>query len=312
MLMVEESLQGLGRRRRGGFIKRAVLAPYVATRAASRVVMKRPKLMRKIALTAAVGIPAAILITKKKRRSKARRAVAAQAVPKPFLTTKAPEEAEIAPYEQFTPSENEAGEPQERARAAVRREATPAPFRAPSEESSEIATETASEEEVQQAAPEPESMLDFEPPTESMQPMEGLAALAAKGRRKRFLKKVARVAAVAAVAYGAVAYGAPLLAKALKGGGPGAAKAAAGSGQANALLNPELIKTAAGALKAKLASQGMNITDAEAEALAAEEAKKSHAAITQGKAPEAAGAPSMMKYIPIILPVFALAIAAMR
>lgn len=125
---------------------------------------------------------------------------------------------------------------------------------------------------------------------------------------KKNLRKVAMVAGAAAAVY----YAAPLVAKALTGA-KGAAGAALASGQSGVLSNPAYLKTAAGLIKNKMASAGTPVTDAQALAIAEQESARSQQAIEQGRSPAAAdGPPSWLKFMPIILPVFALAIAAMK
>jgi len=267
------------------------------------------KALRKAALiSVAAGGGAAFLLARrraKKRKRPYRPAVSAPApVPVPYEA-----ESPVPEYDQESEREQPDAAQQIRvANTVVAAQRVPASFVPPMD--SKDAESIPQAEEKPDYVEEPpsfyaqgEDLTNEEPPGS----LQGLGKIKWKKVRKN-LRKVSMVAATVAAVY----YGAPVLAKALKGS-EGAAQAAGASGATDLLTSPEFLKTTASLIKKKMAADGKPVTDEQAMELARAEAAQSKQAIDQGRPPpDAEGGIKWVKMMPIILPVFALAIAAMK
>jgi len=282
---------GLSKRIKKHAIKTARISTKVALGPGYHLIKKRPP-------------PGAGVLFGAKKKSAARRAVAAQRVP----VALAPVAASQMPGEETREEEEEEEERAPRAAPVAR-----AARRAVAVQRVPAALAPAAEESAQEEMPEesaPEEMPEESAPDESAPDQEG-QALQGLGKTKwKKVRKNLRKAAMAAVVVVGAVYGGPIIAAALKGSGAAAGKLA-GSKATDVLKNPAMLKKAAALLKADMAKKGTPISDAEAEALVVSQANESKAALDVGKPPPDAVKP-WTKYIPIILPVFALAIAAMK
>lgn len=309
-----------------------LIAPKIVRKAVPRRFIS-PKALRKAALiSVAAGGGAAFLLARRRAKKRKRPLVSRPAAPvpvrllsrsgyRPDVSAPVPYEAESPVQEYDQEPEREQPDAAQQSRVAntlVAAQRVPASFVPPMDsedaesipqvEEPDVAEEpyVADEPDVGEEPPpyaQGEDLTVEEPPGS----LQGLGRIKWKKVRKN-LRKVAMVATVAAAAY----YGAPLLTKALKGS-KGAAQAAGASGATGLLESPQFLATAASLIKKKMAADGKPVTDEQAMELARAEAAQSKRAIDQGRPPpDTEGGIKWVRMMPIILPVFALAIAAMK